>query len=235
MDTISLPSCIKFTKLSRRRSTNKFVRRLAACILCVCFLVLIKVSSAAAEQTTIRIVAIGDSLFAGYGLPVEHRFTNQLEQALIRRGHDVTIFNASVSGDTTSGGLARIDWVLSESYSAVILFLGYNDAFRNIPVANVRENLTRIIENIQARQLPILFVGAKAPRNLGAIYYEAFDSVYEDLAVQYNLEFYPFFLEGVAAVPELNQRDGIHPNKEGVSVIVKQILPYVERLIVSTQ
>ncbi len=234
MNTISQPSCIKFTKLPKRRSTNKVVRRLAAYIVFLGFISLLKLSSVAAEETTIRIVAIGDSLIAGYGLPVEHSFTNQLEQALIERGHDVSIFNASVSGDTTSGGLARIDWVLSESYSAVILFLGYNDAFRNVPVANVRENLTRIIENIQSRQLPILFIGAKAPRNLGAIYYEAFDSVYEDLAVQYNLEFYPFFLEGVATVPELNQRDGIHPNKEGVLVIVNKILPYVERLITSS-
>ena len=185
-----------------------------------------------AEQTEpIRIVAIGDSLIAGYGLKSEHGFTAQLEELLNEKGCSVRIINSGVSGDTTGGGLARIDWVLSDPYAGVILFLGYNDAFRAIPVDSVRQNLTETIVKIQSRNLPVLFFGAKAPRNLGADYYERFDTIYPDLAEEYGLLFYPFFLEGVATDPSLNQKDGIHPNEAGVALIVSRILPYAGQLI----
>ena len=185
----------------------------------------------AAQAEPIRIVAVGDSLIAGYGLKSEHGFTAQLEKILNEKGCSVRIINSGVSGDTTGGGLARIDWVLSDPYSGVILFLGYNDAFRAIPVDSVRQNLAETISKIQSRNLPILFFGAKAPRNLGADYYERFDAIYPELAEEYGLLFYPFFLEGVATDPSLNQKDGIHPNEAGVALIVSQILPFVGQLI----
>ena len=170
-------------------------------------------------------------MFAGYGLKEEVGFTAQLENSLNEHDCAVQIINSGISGDTTGGGLARIDWVLSDPYSGVILLLGSNDAFRAISVDSVRENLEKIIQNIQSKELPLLFVGAMAPRNLGAEYYENFDAVYPELAKQYDLLFYPFFLEGVATDPSLNQDDGIHPNEAGVALIVKQILPYVGELL----
>ncbi len=180
---------------------------------------------------TIRLVAIGDSLIAGYGLPVEDGFVSQLEKALKARSFDVQIFNAGVSGDTTSGGLARIDWVLTDDYSGVILHLGHNDAFRGIAVEQVRSNMNKLIANIKQRGLPIVMSGAMAPRNLGPDYYLEFDLIFPDLAEKYDLLFYPFFLDGVATDPGLNQGDGIHPNKDGVAFIVERIVPYVEQLI----
>lgn len=201
-------------------------------ILCVVSGLLLLLSGAGASGAdSIRLVAIGDSLVAGYGLPVEDGFVAQLESALTQKSYDVSVFNAGVSGDTTSGGLSRIDWVLSENYSAVILNLGFNDAFRGIPVQNVQLNLDELILKIRQRNLPTLLAGALAPRNLGPDYSRAFDAIYPNLADKHELIFYPFFLEGVASVPDLNQEDGIHPNKDGVAVIVRQLLPYVEQLI----
>ncbi len=198
-------------------------------LLLTCFLLLIGLQ--AHSQQSIRIVAIGDSLIAGYGLELKDGFTAQLERALQQRGHAIEIANSGVSGDTTSGGLARIDWVLSDPYSAVILLLGFNDALRAIPTEFVRDNLIGIVNNIQSKQLPLLLVGARAPRNLGAEYVESFDSIYLELAKEFDVVFYPFFLEGVATDPNLNQSDGIHPNAEGVTRIVEQFLPFVEELI----
>ena len=179
----------------------------------------------------VRLVAIGDSLIAGYGLPVADGFVSQLQAALTKESLDVQVFNAGVSGDTTGGGLARVDWTLADPYSAVILHIGHNDAFRAIPVALVEQNLDQMIAAIVARELPILLAGAMAPRNLGPDYYLAFDAIYPALAEKYGLIFYPFFLEGVATDADLNQADGIHPNKAGVALIVQQMLPYVEQLI----
>ena len=194
-------------------------------------LLLLLSSAGTLSADNIRLIAIGDSLVAGYGLPVEDGFVTQLEAALIQKSYDVSIVNAGVSGDTSSGGLSRIDWVLSETYSAVILNLGYNDAFRGIPVETVQSNLDALILKIKQKNLPILLAGALAPRNLGPDYTLAFDAIYPHLAEKHNLVFYPFFLEGVATEPDLNQDDGIHPNKDGVAVIVRQLLPYVEQLI----
>ena len=185
----------------------------------------------ASYGSAIRLVAIGDSLTAGYGLSVEDGFVTQLEKALKARSFDVQIINAGVTGDTTSGGLARIDWVLSDDYAGVILHLGHNDAFRGIAAEQVRSNMDRLIANIKRRGLPIVMSGAMAPRNLGPDYYLEFDSIFPDLAEKYDLIFYPFFLDGVATDPNLNQGDGIHPNKAGVAFIVERIIPYVEQLI----
>ena len=198
---------------------------------CIVLLLLLPSNSYASQTESIRIIAVGDSLFAGYGLKEEVGFTAQLENSLKEHDCAVQIINSGISGDTTGGGLARIDWVLSDPYSGVILLLGSNDAFRAISVDSVRENLEKIIQNIQSKELPLLFVGAMAPRNLGAEYYETFDAVYPELAKQYDLLFYPFFLEGVATDPSLNQEDGIHPNEAGVALIVEKILPYVGKLL----
>ena len=191
---------------------------------------LVLIASANASDS-IRILAIGDSLIAGYGLKPEDGFTAQLENALNDKGYTVQIVNSGISGDTTSGGLARIDWVLSDPYSAVILNLGSNDAFRAVPVDLVKQNLIDILGRIQSRKLPVLLAGAMAPRNLGPEYSEAFDAIYPEIARHFDVLFYPFFLEGVATDNSLNQQDGIHPNKAGVSLIVIQMLPYVEKLI----
>ena len=204
--------------------------RLSPKIHVVIILSLVLIASAYASDP-IRILAIGDSLIAGYGLKPEEGFTAQLEKALNDKDYTVQIVNSGISGDTTSGGLARIDWVLSDPYSAVILNLGNNDAFRAVPVDLVKQNLIDILERIQSRKLPILLAGAKAPRNLGPEYSEAFDTIYPEIARHFDVLFYPFFLEGVATDASLNQQDGIHPNKAGVSLIVIQMLPYVEKLI----
>lgn len=203
-----------------------FLRSIVIAWLCSSFLF-----SQVHATDTIKILALGDSLFAGRGLSPEFGITSQLEQNLQKRGYSVKITNSGVSGDTTFGGLSRIDWVLSDPHSGVILCLGYNDAFRGIPVADVRENLRKIIEKVQSQGVPILLAGVLAPRNLGADYYEEFDTIYPDLAEQYNLLLYPFILEGVATEPKLNQQDGIHPNEAGVAVIVNKMLPIVEQFI----
>jgi acyl-CoA thioesterase-1 len=185
---------------------------------------------AQAEETR-RIVAIGDSLTAGYGLPTGEDFVTQLESALQEKGYKIEIENAGVSGDTTAGGLQRIDWAIGNGADFVILELGANDALRGIDPEETRRNLSQIIETIQQKDIPILLAGMRAPPNMGSEYARAFDQIFPDLASQYKTGYYPFFLEGVAADPSLNQDDYIHPNAEGVKVIVGNMLPYVTEFI----
>lgn len=179
----------------------------------------------------VRILAFGDSLTAGYGLDMADSFPTQLERALRERGHEVEVINAGVSGDTTSGGLARLDWALAEQPDAVILALGANDGLRAIDPAVTRENLDRLLEQLNERGLPVLLAGMLAPPNLGRDYGERFNAIYPELAEQHDALLYPFFLEGVAAEADLNQGDGIHPNPRGVAVMVERMLPLVELLI----
>jgi len=179
----------------------------------------------------VKILALGDSLTAGYGLPQGEGFTEQLQQALRDRGHDVFVINGGVSGDTTAGGLARLDWALADAPDMVIVELGANDALRAIDPAASRANLDAILAELQARQIPALLAGMIAPRNLGKDYVAAFDGMYPELAARYQVPLYPFFLEGVAAEPEFNQADGIHPNAEGVAVIVAGILREVTAML----
>lgn len=189
-------------------------------------------SSASAGDDALTIVALGDSLTAGYMLGPDEGFADQLETALADAGHEnVKVVDAGVSGDTTSGGLARLDWAVGPEADAVILELGANDALRAIDPAVTRRNLAEIVERLKARGLPVLLAGMLAPPNLGTDYGEAFNPIYPELARHQDLVFYPFFLEGVAANPELNLGDGIHPTAEGVAVIVQGILPKVEELI----
>lgn len=184
-----------------------------------------------AEPRPAVIVAFGDSLTAGLGLPQDQAFPAQLEAALKARGHNVTVVNAGVSGDTASAALARLDWALPDDASAVIVELGGNDALQGIPPEGTKKALTAIIETLQARGLPVLLTGMEAPRNMGKDYVEEFRAIYTDLAAQYDVVFYPFFLEGAALTDGMMQGDGIHPSAKGIAAIVENILPKVEELL----
>lgn len=178
-----------------------------------------------------RIVALGDSLTAGLGLPAEAAFPARLAAALKAKGIAATIVNAGVSGDTASGGLGRLDWSVPQDTEAVILELGANDALRGIDPAVTKTALASILKKLEDRQIAVLLAGMRAPRNLGPDYVNAFDAIYPALASTHPVVFYPFFLDGVAGDPKLNQGDGLHPNAAGVDVIVARIMPRVEQLI----
>jgi len=184
----------------------------------------------AARAEPVTIVALGDSLTAGFGLPTGAGFPAQLEAALRAEGTDATVIDAGVSGDTTSGGLARLDWSVGPDADAVIVELGGNDALRGLDPATTRANLTAILDRLEERDLPVLLAGMRAPPNLGPDYGTRFAAVFSDLATR-DVIFYPFFLEGVAADPSLNQPDGIHPTEAGIAIIVENILPRVRELI----
>jgi acyl-CoA thioesterase I len=186
---------------------------------------------ARAAERPVRVVALGDSLVAGYGLRASEAFPAALQRALAAKGIAAEIVNAGVSGDTASGGLARLDWSVADGTDAVIVELGANDALRGLDPVVTRKALDAILRRLKARNLPVLLCGMVAPPNLGADYGGAFNPIYRDLAAQYGAILYPFFLEGVAADPRLNQPDGLHPTAAGVGVIVKAILPKVEELI----
>jgi acyl-CoA thioesterase-1 len=183
----------------------------------------------------LRIVALGDSLMAGYGLAEKEGFPAKLQAALRAKGHDVEVINAGVSGDTASGGLARLDWSVPKDAAAVILELGANDALRAVNPAETRKALDEALRRLRERKLEVLLAGMLAPPNMGADYSTAFDRIYPELAQKHGVMLYPFFLDGVAAVEKLNQRDGIHPTAAGIDVIVERILPSVEKLIAQTR
>ncbi|MQX36592.1 arylesterase [Roseospira navarrensis] len=185
----------------------------------------------AAGAEALRLLVLGDSLTAGYNLPQDKAFPVQLEEALGDAGHEVTVLNAGVSGDTTAGGRARLDWVLAEEPDAAIVALGGNDGLRGLDPAQTREHLTAIVRRLKSEEVQVMIAGMLAPPNLGRDYGEAFNTVFPEVAERTGVLFYPFFLEGVAADPALNQSDGIHPTAEGVSVMVENILPKVERLL----
>jgi acyl-CoA thioesterase-1 len=188
-------------------------------------------ASSVAGAEPLRLVVLGDSLTAGYGLPIKDAFPAQLEAALRARGIGVTVVNAGVSGDTTAGGRARLDWVLASTPSAVIIELGANDGLRGIEPAATAGNLDAIIVQLRQRRIPILLAGMYAPANLGRDYTKAFNAIYPRLAKSHNVILYPFFLDGVAGMPALNQDDGIHPNAKGVATIVERIIPFAIRLL----
>jgi acyl-CoA thioesterase-1 len=186
---------------------------------------------AQAEPRAPVIVALGDSLTAGLGLPQSEAFPAQLQAALKARGRDVTVIDAGVSGDTAAAAALRLDWALPDNADAVIVELGGNDALQGIPPEGTKAALAKIIEAVQARGLPILLAGQEAPRNMGKDYVEAFSAIFRDLAARYDVIFYPFFLEGAALNDGLMQPDGLHPNAKGVARIVATILPKVEELL----
>ena len=186
---------------------------------------------AGVQAQPVTVLALGDSLTAGYGLQPSDGFAVKLEAALKDRGHDVRVINAGVAGDTALDGLSRLDWSLSEEVDAVIVQLGANDALRGLPAAQAETALDGILAKLKERNLPVLLAGMLAPPNLGPDYQRAFDGMYARLADKHGAALYPFFLDGVAAQPALNQADGMHPNPAGVDVIVARMLPSVEALV----
>lgn len=178
--------------------------------------------------TPAKITILGDSLIAGYGLEEQDSLPSKLEKALIEDGLNIQIMNAGVSGDTTAGGLERLEWTLADKPDILAIALGGNDGLRAIPPEFTRKNLEQII--VQTKDLypdvKVMLLGMLAPPNLGTEYSAAFNPIYEDLAAQYELPLYPFLLDGVILEPSLNQNDGIHPNPEGVDVIVEKIKPF---------
>jgi acyl-CoA thioesterase-1 len=177
------------------------------------------------------ILDFGDSLTAGHGLPANEAFPARLEAWLHQRGIEARVVNAGVSGDTTTGGLARLDWALADKPDLVILALGANDALRGIDPAVVRDNLDKMMQKIAASGAKMLLLGMVAPPNWGEEYKSAFDRIFPELARAHRVPLYSFFLEGVAMKPELNQPDGLHPNEQGVAALVDRIAPIVARLV----
>ncbi len=183
----------------------------------------------AAEE--IRILVLGDSLTAGLGLERRATFPALLERALRRDGRAVRVINAGVSGDTTAGGLARLDWALAERPDVVILELGANDGLRGLDPGATLRNLDAMLARLKEARVRVLLTGMKAPPNLGREYGTALAAVYPRLAAKHGVALYPFFLDGVAADPALNQKDGIHPNEEGIARIVERMVPHVKALL----
>jgi len=186
---------------------------------------------AAGQTKPIKMVVLGDSLSAGLGLSASSAFPARLQKSLKINGIEVTMINAGVSGDTSSGGRDRLDWSVPEGTEAVILELGANDALRGIDPKITRAALTDILTRLKARKVAVLLCGMVAPPNYGSDYSVRFNAIYPDLAKSFGVPLYPFFLEGVAADARLNQADGLHPTAEGVDVIVKNILPTVEAFL----
>jgi len=178
-----------------------------------------------------KLLILGDSLSAGYGLPADEGFIAKLGAALKQAGYEVVLVNGSVSGDTTAGGLARLDWSLADNPDFALVELGANDALRGLDPKAMEANLAAILDKLAARKIPALLAGMYAPRNLGRDYDEAFDGAFPRLAARHGVLLYPFFLDGVATDPALNHPDGLHPNPAGVDVIVAKIMPYVARLL----
>jgi acyl-CoA thioesterase-1 len=213
-----------------KRQSGSFIAIIFACA--AALVALIAPSGAPlAQSQPIRLVALGDSLSAGYGLPQEAAFPVALERALKAKGHNVEVANAGVSGDTSSGGLDRLEWSVPDGTDGVILELGANDMLRGLDPAVTRKSLEAIVERLKARNIPVLMAGMYASRNLGPDYVQKFDSLYPDIAKKYDLVLYPFFLDGVAGERALNLPDGMHPTAKGVEIIVERILPTVESFL----
>jgi acyl-CoA thioesterase-1 len=205
-------------------------RQLRRCRITLVALVM-ALAGAPAVAAPATIVALGDSLTAGFGLPPGAAFPAVLEAALRAQGWDVTVANAGVSGDTASDGAARVDWSVPDGSAGVILELGANDALRGLDPALTRAALDRLLARLDARHIPVLIAGMKAPRNLGPGYDRAFDAIFPALAAAHHAMLYPFFLAGVATDATLNQADLMHPNAAGVKIIVGRMLPTVERFL----
>ncbi len=194
-------------------------------------LFLIALMACLPAQAAVRLLVLGDSLTAGFGLPHDEGFQVRLQTALAARGRQVTIVDGAVSGDTSAGGRARLDWVLADGADAAIVELGANDGLRGLDPGQMETNLGAILDALAARHIPVLLSGMQALPNLGSDYDTEFRAVYVRLAKRPGVLFDPFFLEGVAADPALNQPDRLHPNAEGVRRIVARLLPMVEKLL----
>ncbi|HEX3498149.1 MAG TPA: arylesterase [Stellaceae bacterium] len=186
---------------------------------------------APAMAAPLRILAFGDILTAGLGLPAGEAFPVRMQARLAADGYQVQIANGGVSGDTTAGGLARLDWALADKPDAVLVEFGANDMLRGIDPKVTYDNLDKIMARIEQSGAKILLLGMKAASNWGREYQESFDAIYPALAAKYHVPLYPFFLDGVATDATLNQADGLHPNPQGVALIVERVAPYLERLL----
>lgn len=190
-------------------------------------------SAGAALAEPIKLVGFGDSLMAGYQLPASDAFPVKLEAALKAKGYDVEIANAGVSGDTSSGGLARLDWSVPDGTKGVILELGANDALRGIAPEETEKNIDAMLTRLKERGIAVLLAGMLAPPNMGADYEKRFNGIYQRMAEKHGVALYPFFLDGVAAQADLQIDDGMHPNAAGVDVMVAKILPMAEAFLKS--
>ncbi|MFL4997802.1 MAG: arylesterase [Microvirga sp.] len=213
-----------------KRQSGPFMTIIFACA-AVLVAVIAPLPAAHAQNNPIRLVALGDSLSAGYNLPQEAAFPVVLERVLKAKGHNVVVANAGVSGDTSSGGLDRLDWSVPDGTDGVILELGANDMLRGLDPAGTRKNVEAIVERLKSRNIPVMLAGMYASRNLGPEYVQRFDSIYPDIAKKHDLVLYPFFLDGVAGDRSLNLPDGMHPTAKGVEIIVERILPSVESFL----
>lgn len=207
------------------------VQHFAVWLLLALLCALLPAAGARGAERPVKVVVLGDSLSAGFGLPAQAAFPARLAEALAAKGLAATIINAGVSGDTASGGLGRLDWSVPDGTDAVIVELGANDALRGLDPVVTKAALDTILRKLVDRHIVVLLAGMRAPRNMGQDYARDFDGIYPALASTHPVVFYPFFLDGVAADPRLNQADGLHPNVAGVDVIVARILPQVEELI----
>jgi acyl-CoA thioesterase-1 len=213
-----------------KRQSGPFMTIIFACAAALAVLAA-PASAPLAQGQPLRLVVLGDSLTAGYGLPQEAAFPAVLERALKAKGYRVEITNAGVSGDTSSGGLDRLDWSVPDGTAGVIVELGANDMLRGLDPAVPRRAIGTIVERLKARNIPVMLAGMYASRNLGPDYVQKFDSLYQDSAKRHDLVLYPFFLDGVAGERSLNLPDGLHPTAKGVEIIVGRILPTVESFI----
>ena len=199
------------------------IRRWSAALLAVWALLL----AGPALSEPLRVVALGDSLTAGYGVTGENAFPAKLQQALAKRGVEAAIVNAGVSGDTVADGLARLDWSIPDGTQAVLVELGANDMLRGLNPVRTKASLEEILSRLKARGIPAMILGMRAAPNLGPDYQAAFDGIFPELATKYGAPLYPFFLDGVAGNGALNQPDGLHPNVKGVEVIVERAAPAI--------
>jgi acyl-CoA thioesterase-1 len=190
--------------------------------------------AAAAGAADCRIAFLGDSLTAGYGLEEGRSWPARMRATLAAEGYDCEVVNAGLSGDTTAGGRARLDWLLADEPTHLVLALGANDGLRAVPVDEMKANLDAMLAKLEEADVATLLAGMRAPPNLGEDYAERFRAAFRDLAERYDVAFYPFLLKGVAARPELNQPDGIHPNARGVEVVVQNIWPTFEAWLQNT-
>ena len=215
-----------FPRLPARYGRRALIRKLPACF------GVLPALAAPARAEEVRLMMLGDSITAGYGLARGQGLPARLEAALRERGRQVRVIDAGVSGDTTAGGRARLDWALADRPQAVIVALGGNDGLRGIEPRATNANLAAILDALKARGLPVLLAGMLAPPNLGAEYGREFAATFTRLSEERpDVLFYPFLLDGVAGNPEMNQPDRIHPNEAGVAELVRRMLPAVESLL----
>lgn len=220
--------------MATARAPSVLARRHAArqLLLGVPFLLgLVVLFGLAASKAPVKILVLGDSLTAGYGLRANESFPAKLEVALRKEGLSAKVINAGVSGDTTQGGKSRLTWALADEPDVVVVELGANDMLRGLDPVQAKKNLDAIVTELRKRKISVILAGMRATPNLGPKYVETFDGLYPELAKKHDAELYPFFLEGVAMKPKLNQADGLHPNAQGVDEIVRRFLPVMKKVL----